>query len=178
MVLSIVSSSARGCCPLTTGPCRTLNNAAPRVSAANSISALNVRSIATAITPARTGTVPSARTIRPTSGSQSKRVYCCPCRTSWSPSRCRRNCARWPAATRRRSTTCSFALPLKPYCCWPRTRASSVAASACSACSRPGPDNSNFIPTSTTSSPAAASLTPAAGALQPKTFWSTKSRSA
>src|SRR5439155_1181824 len=79
----------------------------------------------TAIIPARIGTAPSVKTSRPMNGSRSKRICCFPLITSWSPSPCPQSCARWPAAIRRRSTTCSFALPPPLYCNWPKTRASS-----------------------------------------------------
>jgi hypothetical protein len=55
----------------------------------------------TAITPARTGIAPSARTSRPTSGSLSKRVCCCRCLTSWSPLLYPRSSDRWLAVIRK-----------------------------------------------------------------------------
>lgn len=171
MVLTIELSSATRCCPHIAAPCRTSKRAARKVLAARSISAINARNGVTAITPARIVTVPSVRTSKRMSGSKSNKSCCFPLSTSWSPALCRRNCEQWPAVIRRRSTICSFALPLKPYCNWPRTRASSAPASAWSACSTPGPDNCSIIPTSITSSLAAASLLTAAGALHALTFW-------
>ena len=161
---STAPSSALACCPHICGPCRTSNTAALPVWAASSISATIVRSSATAIIPARTGTVPSAKTSKRISGCKHNKVCSCPFRTSSSPSPCPPSYAPWPAASKRRSTTCSFA-PLRKLCYnWPRTRASSAPASVSSACSTPGPGSCSIIRTSITSSLAAASLTPAAGA--------------
>ena len=65
MVLTIALSLAPECRPRTSGPCRTLNSAAPKHSAASSITARPAMSNVTAITPARIGTVPSAATNKP-----------------------------------------------------------------------------------------------------------------
>ena len=73
---------------------------------------------------------PSARTSKPISGCNSSKVCCCPLITSWSPLPCPPSCAPSPAVSSGPSTTCSFAPPHKPYCNWPRTRASSARVSA------------------------------------------------
>src|SRR5205823_12188980 len=78
MVRSIEPSLATECCPHTGGPCRTLNNAALPYSAVRYITVINAWQTATAITPARTVTVPSAVTNKPMIGSQPNRTYYSP----------------------------------------------------------------------------------------------------
>ena len=50
---------------------------------------------------AATGIARAASTTRPRPGSRSRPTACCRAPTSWSPSRCRRSCATWPAAHQR-----------------------------------------------------------------------------
>src|SRR5258705_10021776 len=70
-----------------------------------------------AITPARTATAPSVRTSKRMSGFKHNRVCSSPLIISSSPSPCQQSCVRWRAATKRRSITCSFALP-PLLCCF------------------------------------------------------------
>ena len=92
---------------------------------------------------------------------------------------CPPNCGPWLARTRRRSTTCSFALPQRHSSNWPRTRALSVPRSALVGVladldprpplSPPRPFHRHWR---------RPDVMTAAGALQLKTFWSLSGRSA
>ena len=101
---ALARTSGIVCSPARRARCAISWRVGRRPVAATSRSAPRAAGRCIGITPAAIGIVRSVAATRPRAGSSGTARSCCPVRTIWSPSRCRRRCARSRSGTRPSST--------------------------------------------------------------------------
>ena len=163
---------ATGGFAVSDGPGRTASGAAPRGSAASSLTVRPAARPLTAPTPVRTGPGPRARRTPPSPGSTTTHGCGGRSRTSGCPGRVRRHSARWSAATSRPSPPAACRAPPRPSRHGRGSHGASAAESGGSGCSRRGPALDATLRTGLPSWPAGDSRPRAPGCLHATTSWS------